>query len=699
MQELSTLPVAHAPGRDDLVARPRLVRRLLAARGTPVVLLVAPVGYGKTTLISEWASRDGRPFQWADPDDIDDVLGGKPDRVIVIDGLQASDWTKCMRLLSRAIDRLDPGSQLVLASRTEPPLGLGALRARRRLFELRAHDLAMTTGEAAQLMALHDMSLDHDELEALVRRTEGWPAALYLATLAAGEERHPERALASFGGDDRFVADYIGDEVLQPLGASQVAFLARSSVLGSLSGALCDFVLERADSARQLKRLSRMNLMLVPLDRSDAEYRFHRLFAQALRAELRRSEPDMEAVLHRRAALWYGRHGDVDRSIEHAIAGGDAAGAGKLLWANAPALLGFGQRDQLGEWLGAFGDAQVATCPTLALTAAAHGLAAGDRDVVEYWTSAALRGLDKADDGEAMLLRAAVAEDRVTNMGELAAAAATSLPDDSTWRALGCLIEGVAAHLTGHRERAREILEEGARRSAARAPNIQALCLAQLALLALERRDPATAESIAARAKAQVVRSGLSSYPTAALVFAVASDVEAQIGRVEASQSDAREAAGLLERLVDFSPWYEAECRIALARAALRLSDARQARELLEEAAVQLQRSPDATVALRWIEDCRVQADHWSASGAGRECALTTAELRILQFLPTHLSFPEIAERLYVSSNTVKTHARAVYRKLGASSRGEAVVLARDQGLLDQASHAGLAYSGLGEPA
>jgi len=710
MQELHTLPArrraarTHPPpgtSREDLVARPRLVRRLLAARGTPVVLLVAPVGYGKTTLISEWARRDGRRFASVELAELDGAAGRR-DCVTVIDGLQASDWSECMRMLSKLVDRLDPGSQLVLCSRTEPPLGLGALRAQRKLFELRAADLAMTPGEAAELVTLHGLELDADELETLFRRTEGWPAGLYLATLAARQERHPGRALASFAGDDRFVADYIGDELLEPLAAPQLSFLARSSVLGSLSGPLCDFVLERADSARQLKRLSRMNLMLVPLDRSDEEYRYHRLFAQALRAELRRSEPGMEAQLHRRAALWYGDHGDVERSIEHAIAAGDADGAGELLWSHTASILGFGQSEQLGEWLAEFGDAQVAGSPTLALAAAAHSLVAADRDLVEYWTSAAQRALegegDATLDGEALLLRAAVAEDRVIDMGELAATAAAGVPDDSPWRSLGCLLEGVAAHLTGEREQAREILEEGARRSAARAPNIQALCLAQLALLAMERHDLAAAQSIAARAKAQVMRSGLSSYPTSALVFAVSSDVEAQLGRVEASQSHAREATALLEQITDFSPWFEAECRIALARGALRLSDTRQARELLEGAARDLQRAPDATVALDWIKDCQVQADLSSTAGSA-DCALTTAELRILQFLPTHLSFPEIAERLYVSANTVKTHARSVYRKLGASSRGEAVVRARDHGLLDQASHAGLAYSGLGEPA
>jgi LuxR family maltose regulon positive regulatory protein len=251
----------------------------------------------------------------------------------------------------------------------------------------------------------------------------------------------------------------------------------------------------------------------------------------------------------------------------------------------------------------------------------------------------------------------------------------------------------VAKHLTGEREPARQLLEEGARRGTAAAPHVQALCLAQLGLLAVERQDWAAADSLAARARAQVERAGLSNYATSALVYAVASHTEAHSGRVDASQADLQRARDLLAR-TDLSPWYEAECRIALARAALRLGDAAQARELLTEAASELERSPDATVPRRWIADCEAQAEQSSAK-ARRGWSLTTAELRVLQFLPTHLSFPEMAERLYVSANTVKTHARSVYRKLDASSRAEAVVRAREAGLLDQASHAGVGTAAL----
>jgi LuxR family transcriptional regulator, maltose regulon positive regulatory protein len=716
------------------------VKRLMAARDTPLVVVVAPAGYGKTTLLREWSERDRRPFAWvalreadnepsallrslgealldaelvddetvarldaesSGPEAMNDICAAVATRdggiVLVLDGAHLIDRAECLELLSQLVELLGAAGQVVLASRTEPRLGLAGLRALRKVLELRSADLAMTGSEAAALLAAQGLELDRRALELLVHRTEGWPAGLYLAGLAAREEPNPVRALARFAGDDRFMADYIADEVLAPLPANLVAFLTRSSVLDSVSGPLCDFVLDRADSARLLKTLSRMNPMLVPLDRSDTEYRYHRLFAQALRAELSRREPGAATALHSRASVWYGEHGDAERSIEHAVAAGDVQLAGESLWSHSAGILGSGRLTELRGWLGRFSDEQLAAQPTLALAAAAGSLVAGERSRVERWTSLALRGLDGDEPGavagplraEVLLVRAAVADDRVGRMGEFAEAACADAPGDSSWLALGHLLHGVAHHLTGEREPARRLLEEGARHAAAGFPSMQSLCLAQLCLLAIERGDWPAAESLSARAKAQVERSGIRRYPTSALVYAVSADVQAHVGRVEACQADAGTAAELLAGLSDFSPWYEGECRIALARAALRVGDVPRARALLADAARDLERSPDATVALGWIEACRAQADLSTASAAGERWCLTTAELRILQFLPTHLSFPDVADRLCVSANTVKTHARSVYRKLGASSRAEAVARAREAGLLDEASHIG----------
>ncbi len=701
-----------------LVSRPRLVERLSCVPAPPLVLLLAPAGYGKTVLLTEWVARDRRPAAWLELADahndprallhaIAAALGtpratsmsalaaalsrGEGGSLLVIDRADAVSSAGAMELLTELIERQPPGSQIALASRTEPQLGLGGLRAGGMLVELRAPDLALTAAEATELLFAHALEPEAGAVELLVHRTEGWPAALYLAALAAREEPRPGRALMRFAGDDRFVADYIADRLLAPLSAEQLSFLVRTSVLDRLSGPLCDHLLERAGSAQLLKTLSRMNLMLVPLDRCDSEYRYNRLFAQALRAELRRSDPQLVAALHGRAGDWYGAHGDIERAMEHAIAAEDVSRAGDLLWSHSEALLGYGRMHQVDDWLEGFSEEQITDCPSLALTAAASNLLAGDGALVEYWAARALRN---ADDREAAahvgLLRAAVADKRMTGVGLQAEAACSDLPEDSGWRALGQLVHGAALHLTGHGQRARRVLEDGSRRAAAGFPGVQALCLAQLALIAIDEEDWYAAESLAGRAKAQVERSGTAAYPTSALVYAVSADVQAHIGRVEASQADARAATGLLAELVDFAAWYQVECRIALARTAVRMSAPADARTLLDEAAAQLARAPDAQAARAWIEACRRQVARSTASSAGQEWCLTMAELRILQFLPTHLSLREIAERLYVSANTVKTHARSVYRKLDASSRGEAVLQARRAGLLDEASHAGV---------
>jgi LuxR family maltose regulon positive regulatory protein len=240
----------------------------------------------------------------------------------------------------------------------------------------------------------------------------------------------------------------------------------------------------------------------------------------------------------------------------------------------------------------------------------------------------------------------------------------------------------------GDREAARMALEEGARRGAVAAPSIQGLCLAQLALLALDEGDWEAGGMHAARARAQIERFRLASYPGSALVLAVAAVFSAGEGRVDDAKIDAQRATDLIERLSDAVPWYEAEVRVALARAALRLGDLPEARTLLAEAARSSRRTPEAVVLEQWLTEMWGRANSIPDEIVGGRWALTTAELRVLLFLPTHLSFPEVASQLNVSANTVKTHARAVYRKLGASSRAEAVVCAREAGLIGPGSFA-----------
>jgi LuxR family maltose regulon positive regulatory protein len=496
------------------------------------------------------------------------------------------------------------------------------------------------------------------------------------------------RALDRFGGDDRVVADYIREEVLAGLSPDLTTFLVRTSVLARLSGDVCDHVLERRNSARLLRELSRMNVLLLPLDRTDTEYRYHPLLAQALRSELGRFEPELATKLHARASQWYEQAGNRDLAIDHAIDAGDIERAGHLLWSEAPSLLGYGHCHKLISQLRRFSREQLEACAPLALTAASAQLAAGDRALVEHWTAAATRRLNPRTpngslEGGLLVMRAAVSDAGLAATRDQAARAYALAGEASPWRSLACLVEGAARQLTGDRDGARALLEEGARRGAALAPAIQVLCLGQLALLAIDDDEWDAADLLTARAQAQIERVRIGDYPTAALVFAVSAAVHAHFGRLDACDRDVRQANRLLGELAGFTPWFTAECRIALAWAALRLSDQRTARQLLEQASYELRLVPEANVAHAWLGACRQQLDYVAGARSTDAESLTKAELRVLQFLPTHLSFLEIAEHLYVSTNTVKTHARAVYRKLAASSRSEAVLHARQAGLLE----------------
>ena len=278
---------------------------------------------------------------------------------------------------------------------------------------------------------------------------------------------------------------------------------------------------------------------------------------------------------------------------------------------------------------------------------------------------------------------AGIAREGVARMAADALRAHELLAPGSPWRPLCMFFEGSALHLTAKRAEAALRLEDGAHRAAAAAPSIQALCLAQLALLALDDGEPERAANLAARARAQVDRCGLDGCPAMALVVAVSAALTAERGDPGRAKDDFELSLGLLAQLTEPSPWYELECRVALARAALCLARPGLARELVAEAAPALRRTPDAPVLAEWLDTLRLQVELAPGQSASADWSLTSAELRVLRHLPSHLSCREIADCLYVSPNTVKTHVRGIYRKLGVSSRGHAVECARGAGLVD----------------
>jgi LuxR family maltose regulon positive regulatory protein len=567
------VPPRPPDSRSALVQRPRLLEKLRGS-SAPAVVLKAPSGYGKSVLVEQWGAEDPRPFltlilgdEHNDPallvasivaaletiepmppevgvalanpkPSLDGVvlprLGSalaarRVPFVLVLDDFERLDSAASLTVVATLVERLPAGSQVVLATRTEPDLALGRMRAHRGLAELGPADFAMDRVESAELLAALGLDLNPKQLETLVGRTEGWPAALYLAGLALGEAEDPAGAISRFAGDDRFVVDYLRDEFLVPVSRRRLEFLRRASVLDRLSGDLCDAVLERTGSAKVLRELSRSNMLLVPLDRRDEWFRFHPLFREMLRAELRRAEPEDEAELNRRASQWWEAAGDWDRAIAHAVDAGAVDRAGELLWTSIPELMTRGRNATILGWLERLGERTVATDAALSLTASYAHVTQGAGARSEHWAAVAAAQLEREPPSEQKvvltaglgLIEATLARSGVEAIADRTGPAAEMLPDDSPWMSMCRLIEGVGLHLRGLREEAREKLVDGARRGAVGAPNVQVLCLSQMALLAIEEDDWTLAEMLASQARAQVDRSGLGDYPIMALTLAV----------------------------------------------------------------------------------------------------------------------------------------------------------------------------------
>jgi len=699
-------PASRRRSRKGLVRRAALVRRLSREREATLAVIVAPPGYGKSSLLQEWAEHDEREFVWLAPasletDEIeattrsilaDAETDGERGVVVVLDDAHLASPNAVRDLLGPLLEDLPAGSMVAIGSRTEPPLPLGRLRARRALIEVRVEDLAMMPAEASILLRQAGLELDLTALQALVSRTEGWPAGLYLSALSLRKEIDVSGALSRLRGDEHCLAEYFRDEVLAPLPADLTEFAVRTSVLDELSGPICDAVLERSGSGRILARLERASSLLRPLDPAHEHYRWHGLFRDALGAELRRMAPELVRTLHERASHWYEAHGDVDRAISHAVYAHDPVRAGDLLWARIVGYVTQGRNEIVQEWLTGFAREDLAGYAPLALAAAYSFVTAGRAAEARHLAAAAAAAVERCpeSDGAGSLtaglaaIDALVGRDGVTGMEESAVRGCELAWQDSPWRPVCMFLRGTATHLSGDPEGAAQMLEDAADLGAATAPSVTSLCLAQAAMIAIEQEDWDTAAELTDRADRVIGERGLTEYPISALAFAAAAATRAHHGRVDEAKRDLRSGIDLLTQLDDFIPWYGAEARILLAHASLWLADVVGARTLLAEASRLARRTPGAVIFERWFDDAWAHMDALAETSLAGPSSLTIAELRILRFLPSHRSFREIAAQLGVSANTVKTQAHAVYRKLGAASRSEAVMRASDAGLLGQ---------------
>jgi LuxR family transcriptional regulator, maltose regulon positive regulatory protein len=726
----------HPPSaRPGIVPRTALVDRLLEPHAAPVVCVVAPPGYGKTTLLAQWAKRKGTRVGWVSVDRRDNdpavlltYLAVALDRIepidhglfhalaapgavvatvmarfaatvsaitqpvtLVLDHVELLHNPQCLGAVAELAAWLPSGSQLALASRARPPLPVALLRTQVRVVEVGVQELAMDQREARALLQGAGVQLGDAEVTTLVQQTEGWPVGLYLAALAlqAGAP-HDD----GFAGDDRLVADYLWSEVLSRLPAPTVSFLTRTAVLERMCGPLCDAVLDARGSTRALESLEGANLLLVPLDRRRKWYRYHHLFAELLRAELQRREPELVPQLHVRAAAWCEANGLPETAIDHAQAAGDTDRVARLVATLTQPAYAAGRVDTARRWLAWFEDqGLIERYPQVAVQGAWVQALVGRPAEAERWADAAERGpfVETLPDGGTMashlaLLRALLCRDGVERMRTDAQAALAGLGPGNPWQATALLLEGISYVLDGEVDRADPILAHAAEVAThAGATPAASTALAERAIVAMQRGDWPKAKTLAERAHG-IMRAGhLDDYAMSPFVHAVVARTALQQGEAPRAKAHLARAALLRPLLTYAMPHRAVQILLELARAYLALGDAAGARVVLREAWDVLQQRPDLGMLPAQADELRGQLATIRGGSRGAS-SLTTAELRLLPLLSTHLSFREIGERLYVSAHTVKTQALSVYRKLGVSSRSQAIQRAQQIGLATQVS-------------
>ena len=705
--------------------RERVLEVLDGYRDVPVVSVEAPGGYSKTTTLHQWARRDPRPVVWITvrpqaPDATwlaNELLEGlhrigATDQVVTLPtAMDPVTWhLALLPVVERVVARSDSpfllvvdeagalhgpqwdslaasvaaflpeGSQLVLSSRTSPPPSLRRLTASGELVSVGPDVLALDAVEGDQILRSLGLHLDQDTVLDLLERTGGWPIALPLVASALRSGRRGPGALVT----TEALADYLRHEVLESLAPEDAQLLLGSSVLPDLTGPACDAVNGRSGSLARLRHLSAATHLLAASDAQASRFRLHPLFAAFLDEELHATDPEGWRAAHASAAAAAARLGDLDSAVFHLREAEDDQALGTMIWEHSGPLLGRGQSGTLRRWLDGLDDARLSQVPELALTAAWVASHEGDMVAMDRlrWAAHACAARTRPDFRlEIGLLDATVGADGLEALGSQAQAYLDGR-DEGPWSSLAYLMGGISAGLLGDGRRAQERLERGHQMCVALdMPLMAAHCLAGLADLALQADDQERGIELAREAREIRDRDGLHHIATTAPIATTSAYAFLLEGRMAEARAEASVALRLLALIRPVAPWHAVQGRLALAWVFLGLGDAARARVLVTEAS---QISGPATHSPVLDEMLQRLREH-TARPALRDLpgsTLTTAEVRVLQYLPTHMSFPEIAARLYVSRHTVKTQALSAYRKLGAHNRSEAIEEARRRGLL-----------------
>lgn len=731
-------PVLHS----DLVRRTALLEWFSVHRVEPVVAILAPAGYGKTTVLGQAAEADARPFGWVSLVDGDNdpvvlmthVAQGLA-RIANVDGEAFAAprfppgalWSSSVPRLAAAFasierpavvvlddvhllrdgDSLDivgalctcvpEGSQLMLSGREESVVDLARVRAERRLAELGRGDLALDHVEAGALLRAAAVDLSGPDVAELTRLTEGWAAGLYLVALSFRGRGSLEReAVSAAARHSGHVARYLRSEILSRLAPEQVEFLTRTSVLEWMCGPLCDAVLQRTGSAAMLQSLARSNQFVVALESGDERLRYHHLFRELLAGELRRRDSNVIRTLNRRAADWCEQNGESETAIEYAFAGGDFEHAGRLVTGCALEVYERGRLATAHRWIDRLDDAGVLErhAAIAVFGAWVQGLS-GHPAEAERLAAVAERGSSEEPliDGSTTIepwvavLRATMCRHGVEQMRADAQRALELAPEWSFWQSTASLMLGIALVLAGDEDRADEAFADTAEVAEEMGMNDdRSIALAERSLLAAARGDLSGAEQLAQQSRRVVLDAGLDEYMVSAITYAALGKVALRQRDLATARAHFVRADRLRPVLRRFAPYLGVQVRLELVRERLVCADAAGARVLVREIDQLLRRVPGLGVLVEQAAELRGQVDAMRTLSGDAAPTLTDAELRVLPLLATHLNIAEIAERQYVSRATVKSQVISIYRKLEVSSRSQAVERAAGIGLIDSAA-------------
>ena len=718
-----------------IVARPRLLDRLAADPQVPLVGVFGPAGFGKTTLLAQWASMDRRAVAWltldereADPTALLSYVAAAIDRATGLPGsvlgsvgvADPADWQTALSQLGAAlattrepllivlddVERvgpgepceaivalsalLPPGSQVALSSRRSDVFPVPRLVTAGLMTLIERDDLVLDDREAEELFRLIGRPLAADQAHDLNHAFEGWAAGLYLSAMnqrSITELMPTDDALVAH----RMVGEYVRSEIIGSMSPERRDLVLRASAFDPFDAAMVGAILGIEGVDDVLRDVARTTPLLIELDVPGKWYRWHRLLRATLQAELAHREPDAPRALAELAAAWYERAGMLETAIDFAMQAGDAARVARSLPRLVESAWNEGRIETVLAWLDWFEtqDGPGAYPRVAMLGSLVYGLVGRSARALRWADLARVdqpSRIQDSDAGLAALVRASMCRAGVARMADDAEMAVSLLPADSTWSPTARILLGVAIAIEGRRRSADVELAAATELASASdsSPTHAAIGFVFRAALAMDRGDWTVAEALARQARTIALDGEVAEGAAGMAVDAMSARIAARRGALHQATADAVRAQRLRANVGHAVPWLAIRARLDLAWALLALADPTAADTVLGEAEEVVGRDPAMGVLVEEIEELRGHLER-SIEGPAGASMLTLAELRLLPILATHRSLPEIAAQLNRSSNTIKTQAKSIYRKLEATSRSEAVDRARALGLLDGA--------------